>query len=222
MTTNLNYPKPVNPDDGCNWLPVILWRMNAGARARSRSVFVAAPRPVPVPGITPQKPVKREAPVPAVSGRRRKTHIGTVIYSKGEKDVRLSEGVTVWSAGANEHFDKKTGQRVGGAGRHRLLLDSVRPLLASDDQPGAWKVTAQQLVAVMKGKTLSYQTILGQLQKHYPECQVTLKEIQDRVLKMFSSNYVGITRHEDTPVVHFTLNSVDPRYYVESAKNKRV
>lgn len=106
MTTNLNYPKPVNPDDGCNWLPVILWRMNAGARARSRSVFVAAPRPVPVPGITPQKPVKREAPVPTVSGRRRKTHIGTVIYSKGEKDVRLSEGVTVWSAGANEHFDK--------------------------------------------------------------------------------------------------------------------
>jgi hypothetical protein len=45
MTTNLNYPKPVKPDDGCNWLPVILWRMNAGARARSRSVFVAAPRP---------------------------------------------------------------------------------------------------------------------------------------------------------------------------------
>jgi hypothetical protein len=43
MTTNLNYPKPVKPDDGCNWLPVILWRMNA-ARARSRSVFVAAPR----------------------------------------------------------------------------------------------------------------------------------------------------------------------------------
>ncbi len=32
MTTNLNYPKPVNPDDGCNWIPVILWRMNAGAR----------------------------------------------------------------------------------------------------------------------------------------------------------------------------------------------
>lgn len=55
MTTNLNYPKPVKPDDGCNWLPVILWRMNAGARARSRSVFVAAPRPAPVPGITPQK-----------------------------------------------------------------------------------------------------------------------------------------------------------------------
>lgn len=34
MTTNLNFPKPVKPDDGCNWLPVILWRMNAGARAR--------------------------------------------------------------------------------------------------------------------------------------------------------------------------------------------
>lgn len=34
MTTNLNYPKPVKPDDGCNWLPVILWRMNAGARAQ--------------------------------------------------------------------------------------------------------------------------------------------------------------------------------------------
>ncbi len=51
MTTNLNYPKPVNPDDGCNWIPVILWRMNAGARARSRSVFVAAPRPEPVRGL---------------------------------------------------------------------------------------------------------------------------------------------------------------------------
>ncbi|PLM42715.1 hypothetical protein CWM85_40120, partial [Klebsiella michiganensis] len=73
MTTNLNYPKPVKPDDGCNWLPVILWRMNAGARARSRSVFVAAPRPAPVPGITPQKPIKREIIAPTVSGRRRKT-----------------------------------------------------------------------------------------------------------------------------------------------------
>lgn len=107
MTTNLNYPKPVNPDDGCNWLPVILWRMNAGARARSRSVFVAAPRPDPVPGITPQKPIKREIIAPTVSGRRRKTHIGTVIYSRGEKNVRLSEGATAWSAGSNEHFDKK-------------------------------------------------------------------------------------------------------------------
>lgn len=85
MTTNLNYPKPVNPDDGCNWIPVILWRMNAGARARSRSVFVAAPRPEPVPGITPKKPVKRETATAAVSGRRRKTHVGTVIYYKGEK-----------------------------------------------------------------------------------------------------------------------------------------
>lgn len=93
MTTNLNYPKPVNPDDGCNWIPVILWRMNAGARARSRSVFVAAPRPEPVPGITPKKPVKRETAAPAVSGRRRKTHTGTVIYYKGEKTVRLSEGL---------------------------------------------------------------------------------------------------------------------------------
>ncbi len=106
MTTNLNYPKPVNPDDGCNWIPVILWRMTP-APARSRSVFVAAPRPEPVPGITPKKPVKRETATVAVSGRRRKTHVGTVIYYKGEKTVRLSEGATVWSAGPNEHFDKK-------------------------------------------------------------------------------------------------------------------
>lgn len=91
MTTNLNYPKPVKPDDGCNWLPVILWRMNAGARARSRSVFVAAPRPAPVPGITPQKPIKREIIAPTVSGRRRKTHIGTVIYSRGEKTFALAK-----------------------------------------------------------------------------------------------------------------------------------
>jgi hypothetical protein len=33
----------------------------------------------------PKKPVKRETATPAVSGRRRKTHVGTVIYSKGEK-----------------------------------------------------------------------------------------------------------------------------------------
>lgn len=126
MTTNLNYPKPVKPDDGCNWLPVILWRMNAGARARSRSVFVAAPRPAPVPGITPQKPIKREIIAPTVSGRRRKTHIGTVIYSRGEKNVRLSEGATVWSAGSNEHFDKKTGQRrtAGCRKRHRAAAGS--------------------------------------------------------------------------------------------------
>ncbi len=156
MTTNLNYPKPVNPDDGCNWIPVILWRMNAGARARSRSVFVAAPRPEPVPGITPKKPVKRETAAPAVSGRRRKTHTGTVIYYKGEKTVRLSEGATVWSAGPNEHFDKKTGQRVGSIGRHRLLLESIKPLNSTIDE-----VSAHQLVALMKGKTLSYQNILS-------------------------------------------------------------
>lgn len=159
MTTNLNYPKPVKPDDGCNWLPVILWRMNAGARARSRSVFVAAPRPAPVPGITPQKPIKREIIAPTVSGRRRKTHIGTVIYSRGEKNVRLSEGATVWSAGSNEHFDKKTGLRVGSIGRHRLVLESIRPLQASDAQQDSGSVTAHQLVSVMKGKTLSYQGI---------------------------------------------------------------
>lgn len=147
MTTNLNYPKPVKPDDGCNWLPVILWRMNAGARARSRSVFVAAPRPAPVPGITPQKPIKREIIAPTVSGCRRKTHIGTVIYSRGEKNVRLSEGATVWSAGSNEHFDKKTGQRVGSIGRHRLVLESIRPLQASDAKQDAGSVTAQQLVS---------------------------------------------------------------------------
>ncbi|EPH0462874.1 hypothetical protein MMB85_001665 [Klebsiella quasipneumoniae] len=221
MTTNLNYPKPVKPDDGCNWLPVILWRMNAGARARSRSVFVAAPRPAPVPGITPQKPIKREIIAPTVSGRRRKTHIGTVIYSRGEKSVRLSEGATVWSAGSNVHFDKKTGQRVGSIGRHRLVLESIRPLQASDAQQDAGSVTAQQLVSVMKGKTLSYQGILALIQKHYPDCQVTIKELHDRVFGMFTSNYVGITRHDDMPVVHFTLNSVDPRYYIESAKNKR-
>jgi hypothetical protein len=62
---------------------------------------------------------------------------------------------------------------------------------------------------------------LALIQKHYPDCQVTIKELHDRVFGMFMSNYVGITRHDDMPVVHFTLNSVDPRYYIESAKNKR-
>lgn len=110
-----------------------------------------------IPGITPQKPIKREIIAPTVSGRRRKTHIGTVIYSKGEKSVRLSEGATVWSAGSNEHFDKKTGQRVGSIGRHRLVLESIRPLHASDEQQDAGSITVQQLVSVMKSKTLSYQ-----------------------------------------------------------------
>jgi hypothetical protein len=101
------------------------------------------------------------------------------------------------------------------------VLESIRPLQASDEQQDAGSVTAQQLVSVMKGKTLSYQGILALIQKHYPDCQVTIKELHDRVFGMFMSNYVGITRHDDMPVVHFTLNSVDPRYYIESAKNKR-
>ncbi|HHR1443141.1 TPA: hypothetical protein ACS3JX_001945 [Klebsiella aerogenes] len=100
MTTNLNYPKPVNPDDGCNWLPVILWRMNAGARARSRSVFVAAPRPVPVPSITPKlaKPEKAKSEVTKPAGRHAKTHSGTVIFPAGEKTVRLHETDVAWVA----------------------------------------------------------------------------------------------------------------------------
>lgn len=213
MTTNLNYPKPVNPDDGCDWLPVILWRMNAGARARSRSVFVSAPRPAPVDGITPQKPVKREVAAPVVSGRQRKTHIGTVIYSRGEKSVRLSEGATVWSAGSNEHFDKITGQRVGSIGRHRLVLESIKPLRKTTQE-----VSAQQLVALMKGKKLSYQNILSAIKKHHPGAEITLRDLQKRIATMLASNHVGIIRHDDMPVPHFTLTSVDPRYYANSEK----
>ncbi|MEN0615517.1 hypothetical protein [Klebsiella indica] len=215
MTTNLNYPKPVNPDDGCNWLPVILWRMNAGARARSRSVFVVAPRPDPVPGITPQKPIKRKVSAPAASGRRRKTHIGTVIYSRGEKSVRLSEGATVWSAGSNEHFDKKTGQRVGSIGRHCLKLDTIKPLKQTIQ-----KVSAQQLVALMKGKKLSYQNILSAIKKHHPGAEITLRDLQKRIATMLASNHVGIVRHDDMPVPYFTLTSVDPRYYANSEKTR--
>lgn len=215
MTTNLNYPKPVNPDDGCNWLPVILWRMNAGARARSRSVFVAAPRPVPVPGVTPQKPVKHEAAAPAVSGRRRKTHSGTVIYSKGEKTVRLSEGATVWSAGPTEHFDKKTVQRAGSIGRHRLVLESIKPLNNTIEE-----VSAQQLVALMKGKKLSYQNILSAIKKHHPGAEITLRDLQKRIATMLASNHVGIIRHDDMPAPYFTLTSVDPRYYANSEKTR--
>ncbi|HHG7110859.1 TPA: hypothetical protein ACPXSL_002466 [Klebsiella pneumoniae] len=193
MTTNLNYPKPVNPDDGCNWIPVILWRMNAGARARSRSVFVAAPRPEPVPGITPKKLVKRETAAPTASGRRRKTHTGTVIYYKGEK----------------------TGQRVGSIGRHRLLLESIKPLNSTTDE-----VSAQQLVALMKGKTLSYQNILSAIKKHHPDAEITLRDLQKRISTMLASNHVGIIRHDDMPVPHFTLTSVDPRYYANSEKTR--
>ncbi|HDX9240082.1 TPA: hypothetical protein RQP16_003611 [Klebsiella michiganensis] len=215
MTTNLNYPKPVNPDDGCNWLPVILWRMNAGARARSRSVFVAAPRPVPVPGITPKlpKPEKAKSEVTKSVGRHTKTHSGTVIFPAGEKTVRLHETDVAWVASHRETYDKITGIRRGSAGHCSLKLDSIKPLKKTTPE-----VSAQQLVALMKGKTLSYQGILSAIKKHHPVSGITLRDLQKRISTMLASNHVGIIRHDDMPVPHFTLTSVDPRYYANSEK----
>ena len=63
-----------------------------------------------------------------------------MIYSKyenrGPQRVVLPSGL----AGPNEHFEK-TGQRVvGSIGRHRLLLESIKPLNSTIDE-----VSAQQL-----------------------------------------------------------------------------
>ncbi|HHA1902711.1 TPA: hypothetical protein ACOED1_003495 [Enterobacter kobei] len=124
--TDLLYAKTTSADDGCDWIPVIIWRMNAGARARSCSCFVPTPRPIQVnPVHRVAKPKK--VPVQAVntSGRWLKTHTATVITAKGEKTVKIRETATVWSAGSKENYDKLTGQRVGAPGRCCLLLDEL-------------------------------------------------------------------------------------------------
>ena len=108
-----------------------------------------------------------------------------------------------------------SGQRVGSIGRHRLLLESIKPLNSTIDE-----VSAHQLVALMKGKTLSYQNILSAIKKHHPDAEITLRDLQKRISTMLASNHVGIIRHDDMPVPHFTLTSVDPRYYANSEKTR--
>lgn len=102
--TDLLYAKTTSADDGCDWGPVIIWRMNAGARARNRACYVPAPRPIQVNPVYRVAKTKK-APVQAVntSGRWLKTHTATVITAKGEKTVKIRETATVWSAGSNEN-----------------------------------------------------------------------------------------------------------------------
>lgn len=223
MSTNLNYPKPVNPDDGCDWTAVILWRMNAGARARSRSCFVPAPRPVLVTRIT-AKPESRPSRRPAAvtpSERLQKTHTATVIYSGGEKTVRIRETATVWTAGSKENYDKQTGHRVGTRGRCRLVLDSIKPIALKPDAKPSGDLSSQKLIALMKGKSLSYQAILMAVKKYHPDINITLDQIHKKVHGLMQSRFIGIERNDDLPVTHFTLRSVDPQFYVWSEKNAR-
>ena len=224
--TDLIYPKVATVDDACDWTNVIIWRMNAGARARSRSMFVPCPRPVPVPGLTARvtPTAKKAKPAESTPRRHGKTHTGTVIYSGGEKTVKLRETATVWTSGSKENYDKKTGYRVGVTSRCRLLLDSIKPIATSpksDVQPKSSELPASQLVAIMKGKTLSYQGIMSAIKKYHPDIKITLEQLQKRVFALCMSNLVGIERHDDMPVPHFTLKSVDPRFYVHSEKNMR-
>ena len=197
--------------------------MNAGARARSRSAYVPPPRPVQVvaPRITEQKKPKKSVEK-TPSGPVRKTHTGVVIKSTGQQTVSLRETATVWTSGSKENYDKQTGHRVGTRGRCRLLLETIKPIEnTTADKPasGTQSLTAQQLVAVMKGKTLTYQAILASVRKHYPDAKITMDQLQRRVFAMVMSSYVGMTRHDDMPVTHFTLTSVDPRFYTHSEKN---
>ena len=116
-------------DDGCNCLPVIIWRMNSNARAASRSPFVPCPEPVRVVDIVTKKPKKAAKKLKGKgSARVAKTHTGTVVRVTGKKTVRLSEGATAWIVGSGECFDKKTGARIGALSRSRLLLDTIKPL----------------------------------------------------------------------------------------------
>lgn len=224
--TDLIYPKVATDDDACDWTNVIIWRMNAGARARSRSVYVPCPRPVPVPGLTARvaKKIKKTKPVETNPRCFSKTHTGTVIYSGGEKTVKLRETATVWTSGSKENYDKKTGYRVGITSRCRLLLDTIKPIenpAESQLPQKSSELPAEHLVAIMKGKTLSYQGIMSAIKKYYPDIKISLDQLQKRVFALCMSNFVGIERHDDMPVTHFTLKSVDPRFYVHSEKNMR-
>lgn len=225
--TDLLYAKTTSVDDGCDWTPVIIWRMNAGARARSRACYVPAPRPVqvnPVRRADKSKTKKGIAQPVNASGRWLKTHTATVITAKGEKTVEIRETATVWSARGNENYDKNTGLRVGSPGRCRLLLETIAPIVrkskAEPEKPSG-ELTAQKLVALMKGKTLSYQAILSAIKKFHPDIKITMDQLHKRIWGMVQSKYVGIERHDDMPVTHFTLKSVDPRFYAHSEKNVR-
>ncbi|WP_273867546.1 hypothetical protein [Serratia odorifera] len=77
------------------------------------------------------------------------------------------------------------------------------------------KFSARNLVAVMKGKTLTCQGVLMALDRHYPGHGMSKRALQARIASMLKSPHIDITRHEK-PVPEFTLNNVDGRYYINS------
>lgn len=82
-------------------------------------------------------------------------------------------------------------------------------------------LSAQELVAIMQGRTLSYQAILTAITRQHGAVKITLPQLQKRVFALLQSNLVDIRRHDDMPVTHFTLISVDPRFYALSDKNTK-
>jgi|GEM_PF-439786 hypothetical protein len=223
--TDLIYAKTASTDDCCDWTDVIIWRMNAGARARSCSVYVPCPRPVPVPGLTPRIIVKQNVEqTVASSACLGKTHYGIVITSKGEKTVQLRETATVWTAGRSENYDKLTGKRIGNNGRCRLLLGSIKPMVLTnlaENKGVTEELSAQKLVALMKGKTLSSHGVLAAIKKYHPDIKINLDQLNKRIKSLVQSKFVGIECHDDTPITHYSLISVDPRFYVLSESNMR-
>lgn len=59
-----------------------------------------------------------------------KTHTGTVVRAHGEKRVKLHMTATTWVASPKEYYYRDSGQRGGGHGRARLLLDTIKPIEA--------------------------------------------------------------------------------------------
>lgn len=57
-----------------------------------------------------------------------KTHTGIVVRADGEKRVKLHMSATAWVATPKEFYYRDTGQRCGGHGRARLLLDTIKPI----------------------------------------------------------------------------------------------
>lgn len=76
---------------------------------------------------------------------------------------------------------------------------------------------ARDLVAVMIGKTMTYQAILTALDTQHPGHGITVRKLQTRITSMFKSPHAQITRHE-TPVPEFSLTHVDERFYAKSAQ----
>lgn len=62
-----------------------------------------------------------------------KTHTAIVVRNDGQKRVKIHMTATTWAVSSKEFYCRDTGQRCGGHGRARLLLDTIKPIEA----PGA-------------------------------------------------------------------------------------